>query len=193
MSGWTTDTLHSHLLTLLQERSEHWNETFATMNTLIAESDRRYDARFIALGEAAKEADKRFEQRFIAQQEAIQAALLAQKEAVNAALVAADRAVVKAETASEKRFDAVNEFRATLADQAATLLPRTEGEARIQALADKLTELTDRVNRGEGIGVGKASANTAQVSTNSFVAYLLFGAFGLLVGVGGLIVAIVRP
>jgi hypothetical protein len=56
--------------------------------------------------------------------------------------LAADRAVAKAEAASERRFESVNEFRATLADQATQLMPRAEAEARILALADKLSELT---------------------------------------------------
>jgi hypothetical protein len=34
--------------------------------------------------------------------------------------------VIKAETAAEKRFEAVNEFRGQLRDQAATFLPRAE-------------------------------------------------------------------
>lgn len=121
------------------------------------------------------ESDKRYEQRFIAQQEAIQAALLAQKEAVNAALVAADRAVIKAELAAEKRFEAVNEFRATLADQAATLMPRAEAEARIGAMAEKLSEISDRVNRSEGNGTGLASAGSILVA----VLGVAFGAAGI--------------
>ena len=40
----------------------------------------------------------------------------AMKVAIDAALAAADRAVNKAEQSTEKRFEGVNEFRATLAD-----------------------------------------------------------------------------
>ncbi len=53
---------------------------------------------------------------------------------------AAENAVMKAENASEKRFDGVNEFRAALADQTASLMPRAEAEARIASVADKLAE-----------------------------------------------------
>lgn len=59
----------------------------------------------------------------------------------NAALAAADRAVNKAEAASEKRFDAVNEFRATLSDQQRTLMPRAESEILIRGLNDKIDAL----------------------------------------------------
>lgn len=127
------------------------------------------------------EADKRYEQRFISQQEAIQAALLAQKEAVNAALVAADRAVVKAETAAEKRFDNVNEFRGAMADQAAMLMPRVEAETRLQAMAEKLADITDRLNRSEGKGQGVAASWG-----------ILVAAGGIVIGIVGVVLAIVK-
>jgi hypothetical protein len=82
----------------------------------------------------------------------------AQDRAVQAALQSAKEAVTKAETASEKRFDAVNEFRQTLADQASTLMPRVEAESRIAALAEKLEDSTsrntDRIAALEGRGAG---------------------------------------
>ena len=64
-----------------------------------------------------------YDQRFIDQDRAVQAALNA-----------AEKAVTKAETASEKRFDAVNEFRAQLADQAQTFIPRAEAELQFANL-----------------------------------------------------------
>jgi hypothetical protein len=41
----------------------------------------------------------------------------ASKEAVTAAMASAEKAVLKADQANEKRFDAVNEFRAAMKDQ----------------------------------------------------------------------------
>jgi hypothetical protein len=61
--------------------------------------------------------------------------------AVAAALASAERANIKAETATEKRFDAVNEFRATLADQASRLMPRAEVEAIIKSQNEKIEDL----------------------------------------------------
>jgi len=83
------------------------------------------------------------EQRFIDQDKAVQAALLAAKEAV-----------LKAEVASEKRFESVNEFRGQLSDQTNTFMPRTEAEQRTSALAEKISDLTDRVNKAEGATKG---------------------------------------
>lgn len=150
-------------------------ETEAQPSAWTIDSLRFYFERLIA------ESDKRYEQRFISQQEAIQAALAAQEKAVNAALIAADRAVIKAELAAEKRFEGVNEFRATLADQAATLMPRTEAESRIQAMAEKLADVTDRLNRSEGKGTGIASSWAVSISIGMF-----------LIGVTGIVIVLLR-
>lgn len=78
----------------------------------------------------------------------------AQEKAVAAALAAAKEAVAKAEAAAEKRFDAVNEFRATLKDQQATLIPRVEVDVRIKAIEAKIADdearIVQIVSRNEG-------------------------------------------
>jgi hypothetical protein len=73
-----------------------------------------------------------------------------QEKAVNAALTAAKEAVTKAEIAAEKRFDAANEFRGQLSDQAATFMPRLEAEQRIGVNADKVTAIENRINLMSG-------------------------------------------
>lgn len=60
---------------------------------------------------------------------------------VASALAAAKEAVLKAENASDKRFEGVNEFRATLADQQRTLMPRAEAELLVKGLETRLTKL----------------------------------------------------
>lgn len=77
-----------------------------------------------------------------------------QAEKVKLALDAADKAVSKAETATEKRFEGVNEFRGQLADQTATLVSRSEFHTKSESLAEKLSDLTDRINRNEGKNTG---------------------------------------
>lgn len=72
--------------------------------------------------------------------ETLIAQIVSQKEAINAALVSADKAVLKAETASEKRFESVNEFRATLADQQRVLATKSESDLRFTAVDERLTE-----------------------------------------------------
>jgi hypothetical protein len=65
------------------------------------------------------------------------------KQAIDAALAAAEKAVQKAEMASERRFEGVNEFRQTLSDQAGTF-----------ATKDAVNALTSRFDRQEGTGKG---------------------------------------
>lgn len=64
--------------------------------------------------------EKLTDQKFDLNDKALIAALLAAKEAVDKALTAAKEAVDKAELAASKRFEATNEFRGQLADQAVT-------------------------------------------------------------------------
>ena len=94
------------------------------------ERDRRYAERFKALEDMV---NQRFSDQgvavaaaFAANEKAIQAAFASNEKATAAALAAAKEAVVKAETATEKRFESVNEFRGQLKDQASTLTPRDE-------------------------------------------------------------------
>ena len=61
------------------------------------------------------------------------------------ALTASDKAVTKAEIATEKRFEGVNEFRATLADQATRLMPREESLSKFAAIEKDITALNKEV------------------------------------------------
>jgi hypothetical protein len=105
----------------------------------------------------------------------------AQEKAVAAALAAAKEAVTKAEVAAEKRFDAVNEFRSTLKDQQATLMPRQEAVALLKALEEKVlandARINQVVNRWEGA---------------SWLWGLILGGGGLAMGILGAIFAFRR-
>lgn len=125
VSGWTTDTLHSLLVTRLEE-----------LHRLLAEKDTRYQQRYEA-----------------------------QQLGIRDALAAAERANTKAETATEKRFDGVNEFRDQLRDQAATFMPRTETETIVRGLLEKIAAAEVRVTQhdvafstlgGRSAGLGDA-------------------------------------
>jgi hypothetical protein len=172
------------------------------VTTLMAAMDRRYESQLEDLKESVTrrftdtnqsfgslhedlktavvqrfaDADLRYQQRFDAQTNALDAALAAAKEAVQTALVAAEKATTKAEVAADKRFEGVNEFRAQLADQAATLMPRVEAEQRISALAEKISDLKSTMDTSTGQAAGTqldrqlqeirtlATANSTQLS-----------------------------
>jgi len=125
------------------------------MNKLIAESDRRYEQRFEA-----------------------------QEKAVQAALVAAEKAVTKAEVAAEKRFDNVNEFRAQLADQASTFMPRLEAENRIAQNVEKIESLVVRYNTDLGIVNSRLDTRDGKSSG-------LDTGWGYLVGAAGFVAIVI--
>lgn len=95
------------------------------------------------------EADKRNQQRFEAQEKAVTAALQAQKEAV-----------IKAETAAERRFESVNEFRQQLSDQAVTFMPRREAEQRLGVL-----EAQGNRQGGREDGAGRFGATLISIAS----------------------------
>lgn len=105
------------------------------------ESGWTVDTALAHLRAVADERDRRYEQRFEAQTEAVSAALTSAKEAVD-----------KAETAATRRFESVNEFRAQLADQAGTFMPRLEAEQRIGQLAEKIDDI--KGTRSQGFAQG---------------------------------------
>lgn len=114
-------------------------------------------------------------QRFGDNQKAVDAALVAQEKAVAAALAATKEAVIKAEVATEKRFESVNEFRAQLADQSNTLMPRQEYTVQHKALEDKLADLTTRVN------VSEASKKGSELTIGKI--YAAIGVVGAILGI----------
>ncbi len=182
------DAIHSEMAILKEfdthrfvERAEAVKDLGSRLDGVIAGNDLRYQQRHEAQTAAVAEVDKRSQQRFDAQQQAVQDALLAQEKAVNAALTAADRAVAKAEAAAERRFDSVNEFRSTLSDQATTLMPRGEAEAKLTSLNDRLIEVSRLTERNEGKGMGQG-----------IIMVYIFGGLAAIAGLASVIVGIVK-
>jgi hypothetical protein len=91
---------------------EYLETRFNLLNEQIKALEHRFD-------EKIKEADTRYMQRFLAQVEA----------------------TTKADMASEKRFENVNEFRKTLTDQTATFVPRTEYSQANQSLSERVSKI----------------------------------------------------
>jgi hypothetical protein len=111
------------VVTTRDPNGEHW-----TLGTLLLYLEARIDG----LKESIDSVAKRFEDRFAGT-----------KDALRDTLAAADRATTKAENASDERFRGVNEFRATLADQARDLMPRLETETLVKALEARVAKLEE--------------------------------------------------
>jgi hypothetical protein len=105
-----------------------------------------HEERFSAIKQQFTERDVRSEQEKKAAKEALDAALLAQKESVSQQNDANTTAATKSETSFTKQID-----------QIATLIATLE-----KALTDRITELKERIDRGEGQGQGAATSRTEQ-------------------------------
>ena len=118
------------------------------------------EQRFAALERLLEERDRRYCDRFEAQDSKTAVALTASKEAV-----------AKAERATEARFQGVNEFRATLSDQAGTFIPRNEAMATMGVFDEKLETVKLAINdlkmtRSEHAGAkATASVTTERIIT----------------------------
>jgi hypothetical protein len=155
VSGWTVDTLHAHM----QRQINDMRSSLDERNTAYV---RMIDDMRTALDERYATQTKALDAALIAQQTAMQTAFTAADKAVAAALEAAEKAVGKAETAAEKRFDAVNEFRQQLGDQASTFVGRAEYDANTLRLTERLQDLTDRFTRTQGQAAGAIDSRTEQ-------------------------------
>jgi hypothetical protein len=106
---------------------------------------------------------------------------MSQEKAVAAALAAAKEAVAKAETATEKRFESVNEFRGALNDSSRLLMPRTEAEMAMAEIRRSVADLDGRIkakeDRGRGMNQGWVIlvAGIGLISSIISLVYLISG------------------
>jgi len=65
-----------------------------------------------------------------------------------------DRAISKAEVATEKRFESVNEFRLTLSDQTKSFISKAEFEALRDTAGNRISDMSSRLDKIEGKAMG---------------------------------------
>ncbi len=94
--------------------------------------------RIDALRELVDERDRLYKERDDSRRTAVDAALTAAKEKTTDAFIASEKAIVKAEDAQREYNARSNEFRGQLDDQAKTLMPRFESDAKFAAIENKL-------------------------------------------------------
>lgn len=113
------------------------------------------------------------------------------KELTAQALASSDKAVLKAETAAERRFESVNEFRATLSDQQRDLATKSEVNLRITALEDRINGVVEDARELKGRGAGGREANTDRRSETSDNRGLLFNVIMAVVALAAFGLAVV--
>lgn len=125
VSGWTVDQLKEHMDRIfadLEKQTTLLNENFVRTAAVIStDLQRLYDTK-------------------------IEAVIQEMRTQFKGSQIAID----KAETANEKRFASMNEFRGQLKDQASTFLPREEYTARHVDLENRITRLEKYENESSG-------------------------------------------
>ena len=188
------ETLHAAMETQTQLRAEALaRETLALKEAVQLQMDQRFTdaARQVQL--IQEEIVRRMaaikdlmDERHAAQIRSFEDQRDSAMSAVQAALASAREAVNKAEAANEKRFAAVNEFRQTLSDQAATFPTRTEVAAQHAAInavtarnSDALKDIelrfTSRLDTLAGQTSGAEHSKTEQRLSQGAVVSLVVG------------------
>ncbi len=134
VSGWTVDTLHIYFDRLAELQA-------TALETALQAEHRRQEQLRHAVDLALAAEDKRITERLYNIEREFHEHILSATVENKAALEAAEKAINKAEQATERRFQSVNEFRQTLTDQAASFMPRAESEQRSNATTERLREL----------------------------------------------------
>src|SRR5580700_3457995 len=158
-SSWTIDTVReyaSHMITVVEKRLDEHNSDL----------------------------EKRLMDRIHANREATVATMEASKEAVFSAMVSAKEAVNKAESANERRFESVNEFRASLADQARLQMPRLECEALFKGMGEKMETSSKQT-------IARVDLLSQQSIANAGKKAGIADGWGFAIGAVGLVLAVV--
>ncbi len=136
VSGWTTDTLKAYFERVLTERSASYQE--------------RFDGQEHAVEIALAAVNTEFHEH-----------LIQYRREVDQAFEASDKAITKAEMATDKRFESINEFRGQLRDQQADFLTRPYYEARHHGLEEAIQAMQiamkDLMTRAEGDRIADAA------------------------------------
>ncbi len=205
-STWSVGTLRDYFLGLINandrrygDEARHFRQVIETMDSRMGD---HLNVRDHAVEVAFTAQQRAVDTAFAAQQTGLNAALLAQKEAVATALIAAEKAVSaalmssaqavqKAEAAAERRFDSVNEFRQTLADQQRMLIPRAEVEVIISAMADKIDRNGEAVRDiGNRIAALTAAAGAEKHGLQTGWGYAV-GVIGIIIAAATVIISVV--
>ncbi len=94
--------------------------------------------------------DENLRLHITAQENQLREELVALERATTLVHAASEKAIDKAEVSTDKRFHAVNEFRAQLSEQSGTYMPREVADAQFSELRKQITQNTDRINVAAG-------------------------------------------
>jgi hypothetical protein len=201
-TDWSPHTLYQHFVEMFDAIEVRQRERFEAQEAARNEDRRYYDTKlqdlhdlkthdFISVDKAIEKMSGLFRELRIADTQlfdtklhdlrevivhdltAVEKRFDLSKEAVADALEAAKEAVTKAEDATERRFASVNEFRSTLSDQAAQLMPRAEAQSRFETLGSNMARIELDVRGSISAGGGKQYATAQFISTGLAIAAIV--------------------
>lgn len=121
-----------------------------TAQALAAEREKVAQALAVSFARQIEQGDLALREHIDQQIGQIQAALLSVEKLMAQRHESSERAIAKAESATERRFDSVNEFRAQLSDQTRTFLPREVAETQFAEIRKTQSLIAARMDRTEG-------------------------------------------
>jgi hypothetical protein len=92
---------------------------------------------------------------------------------ITVAMVAAKEAVDRAATATEKRFESVNEFRQTLSDQTSSFVSRNEYNAALSASIQRSEALARSIAAIEGRNLGASDLGSKIIAVAAVIIALV--------------------
>jgi phage-related protein len=140
----TVNRTPTAIQTAIANLKEVYDERFNSVQTQLADRTETIDERFVSIAKQFSERDVRTEQAATASASALAAALQAAKEAVFEQAQAAAKAAEKTELSFTKQIDQIQ------------LQIKTIGDG----FSDRIAELKERIDRGEGTTVGAAGERT---------------------------------
>jgi hypothetical protein len=133
------------------------------------------DTLYVHLSRIVEELDKRMTLDINSKFQLMNTALVAVEKSAANALAASAAATQKAETAMEKRFESVNEFRGAMGDQATRFITRAEVDQRMTASDKETAGVVSRLDRIEAKGLGLQAGWGLLVTFITVAGLVIFG------------------
>lgn len=196
LPGWTVDTLYEYIHSMILEREKQSIERYHALEAATSNNfslrDNQINTALLSAREAVGTLEKAMLAGFQAREKEVAVALSSIREAmaigfetreraVSAAFASTTLSVLKAEAATERRFDSVNEFRGTLTDQTRNFVPRLELDQRFMAIEKSIGTIGVTTSTSEGRSAGLSQG----------WGYLL-GAAGMIIAVLTVVVSFLR-
>lgn len=177
---WSAEQIKEFVEAILEEKKQA---------TEMAEREREKAAQALAtsMENQMRQGDENLRSHIDQQIGQIREALSAAQRESDIRFQASEKAIEKAEVATEKRFESVNEFRSQLGDQTATFTPREVHDSEIGTLRGQVEEVKALAQSAKDQAVGRSEAKEGiSKSTALAMAIVSAGIAGL-----GIVVTVV--